>query len=108
MLGFGVALGISGRCSYLPFYFGFLLAGRRAAAEHCESDARCAAVGHVPPAVRVRCCAWLAYSASVRSAAAQWRAGLLVTLGLVLSLTIALVAVSWIACSVSPVRFRAC
>ena len=96
MLGFGVALGISAVVLYLPFYFGFS-SQAGGLLPNIVSPTRGAQLWVMFLPLFLPLLAWLAYSALGQERRAQWRAGLLVTLGLVLTLTIALVAVSWIA-----------
>jgi YYY domain-containing protein len=96
MLGFGVTLGISAVALYLPFYFGFS-SQAGGLLPNIVSPTRGAQLWVMFLPLFLPLLAWLAYHSIGQERRAHWRTGFLVTLGLVLILSIVLVAVSWIA-----------
>jgi len=96
MLGFGVALAISGFVLYLPFYFGFS-SQAGGLLPNIVSPTRGAQLWVMFLPLFLPLLAWLAYASIGHEGRARWATGLWATLGLVLTLTVALLAVSWIA-----------
>jgi YYY domain-containing protein len=101
MLGFGVTLGISAVVLYLPFYFGFS-SQAGGLLPNIVSPTRGAQLWVMFLPLFLPLLSWLAYSSLGQERRAPWRTGFVVTLGLVLMLTVALVAVSWIAALRDP------